>query len=445
MPKDARVQIITHAPPPPDLPVYQRVDPKEISFFGRTNFVAALEEKRFVFGIGRADRRRHMLIVGRSGVGKSKLLELLIRQDIAYGYGLCLIDPYGDLVREILDFIPEERMGDVVLVDPADSKFPPSFNPLREVPVEFRHHLTGGLIEVMGKLIGAGWTAHLEHTFRFMCLALLAYPGATLASMTPFLRGEEYRANVLKASADEMVRHFWQVEFPKWGKKLQGEVVTLLVNKLSQFLSNPFLGNILRQKENKINFEEIMRTHKILLISLAEEKLGAEDASFLGSLFLVKLREAAMARTFQPQSTRDDFYLYAEEFPAFLTPAFENFFTEARRFGISLTLATRYLFQLAHPAQASVFGACGTIIVFRLGAEDARRLEAELTPLFKARDMINLGMQEFYIKMTIDGNTSDPFSAETLDVLMPKSRSFREEIIGQARLNYATRLEGQDA
>src|SRR3989344_5731115 len=185
MVKTGQIQLVRYAPPPSELPIYQRVDPREVSFFGRTNYEAALEEKKFIFGIKRRDRRRHLYMVGKSGVGKTKLLELLIRQDIAYGHGLCLIDPHGDLVSDILDFVPQERINDVVLIDPSDTAYPVSFNPLHKVHPD------------------------LEHVFRFTCLALLDYPHATMRGMISMLTDRNYRQKVVEFIEDDMVKRFW--------------------------------------------------------------------------------------------------------------------------------------------------------------------------------------------------------------------------------------------
>lgn len=439
--KNTKVQIITHAPPPPDLPVYQRADPKEVVFFGRTNYIAALEEKRFIFGIKRQDRRRHMYIVGKSGVGKSKLLELMIRQDIVYGFGLCLIDPHGDVINAILDFVPEERIKDVVLIDPADTKYPVSFNPLENVDPEMKHQLTQGLIEVMQKQFGANWTPRLEHVFRFTCLALLDYPNSTMRGMISMLTDREYRQRVTGYITDEMVRRFWAIEFADWSEKFDTEAIIPLVNKLGQFLSNPLLRNIFAQKENKIDLGKLMNERKILLINLSKGKLGEENSSFFGSIFITKIKQAGMARSDLPESERKDFYLYVDEFHNLVTQTFENLFTEARKYGLGLTVAHQYLDQLLPGIRATVLGNCGTIVVFRVGGDDAKKLESEMTPVFKAKDMINLGQQEFYIKMTIDGNTYDPFSAETLKVLPAQHKSFKDEIIKHSRENYALNLD----
>ncbi|MEK7169389.1 MAG: type IV secretion system DNA-binding domain-containing protein [Patescibacteria group bacterium] len=436
MPKAGKLQIIKYAPPPPELPVYGRADASEISYIGRTNYIAALEEKRFVFGIKRVDRRRHIYIVGKSGVGKSKLLELLIRQDIAYGYGLCLMDPHGDVIDAILDAIPENRVDDVCIIDPSDAEYPVSFNPLANIDPSFKHQLTQGLIEVMEKQFGANWTPRLEHVFRFTCLALLDYPYATMRGMISLLNDRNYRQKVVEYIEDDMVKRFWAIEFADWSEKFDTDAIIPLVNKLGQFLSNPLLRNIFGQKENKINLEELMNQKKIILINLSKGKLGEENSSFFGSMFITKIKQAGMARASLAESKRHDFYLYIDEFHSLVTETFENLLSEARKYGLCLTVAHQYMQQLIPQIQAAVLGNTGSIIVFRVGGEDAARLESEMTPIFKSKDMINLGMQEFYIKMTIDGETYDPFSAETLKILPPPHGSFKEKIIKASRAKY---------
>ena len=227
MPRGSRLQVIKYAPPPPELPIYGKIDPADVSYFGRTNYVAALEEKRFIFGIKRADRRRHMYIIGKSGVGKSKFLELLLRQDIAYGHGCCLIDPHGDVIEAMLDFVPKERIDDVVIIDPSDAGYPASFNPLANIDSGFKHQLAQGLIEVLEKQFGANWTPRLEHVFRFTCLALLDYPHATMRGMISMLTDRNYRQHVVDYIEDDMVRRFWAIEFADWSEKFDTDAIKI--------------------------------------------------------------------------------------------------------------------------------------------------------------------------------------------------------------------------
>lgn len=441
MSKEGKLHISRYAPPPPELPIYQQIDPREVSFVGRTNYEAPLESKKYIFGIKRGDRRRHVYIVGKSGVGKSKLLELLVRQDIAYGHGLCFIDPHGDVIEALLDFIPEERMDDVVLIDPSDTAWPISFNPLQKVSQEMKHQMVQGLIEVMEKQFGANWTPRLEHVFRFTTLALLDYPEATMKGMVSMLTDRPYRQKVIEYITDDMVKRFFAVEFADWSEKFDTDAIIPLVNKLSQFLSMPMLRNIFAQKENKIDFEEITNNGKILLVNLSKGKLGEENSSFFGSMFITKLKQAAMARAEVPEERREDFYLYVDEFHNLVTASFINLFSEARKYGFNITVAHQYTAQLIPEISDTILGNVATIIVFRVGGDDAEKLEAEMTPVFKAKDMINLGTREFYIKETIDGETYDPFSAETLKVLPASHSSLKARIIESSRRKYAMPAE----
>lgn len=439
--KKTKIRKFRLAPPPPELPVYGEVKPSQCCFFGRSNYEAPLEEKKFVFGIKRKDRRRHIYVVGKTGSGKSKLLELLLRQDIAYGHGLCLIDPHGDLMDEILDFIPKDRVDDVIVIDPSDQDWPVSFNPLKNVAPELKHQVAQGLIEVLEKQFGANWTPRLEHVFRFTCLALLDYPSATMRGMISMLTDREYRQKVVEYIEDDMVKRFWAIEFADWSEKFDAEAIIPLVNKLGQFLSNPLLRTIFGQEENKIDLEEIMNSNKILLISLSKGKLGEENSSFFGAMFITKLYQAGMARASIPEEQRTDFYLYVDEFYNVVTNTFENLFAESRKYGFCLTVAHQYISQLRKEVFATVLGNVGTIIVFRVGGNDAKQLTSEMTPVFKAEDMVNLGSREFFIKMTIDGDGFDPFSAETLFVGPPPHSSWRQEIIKQSREKYAVPVE----
>jgi type IV secretory pathway TraG/TraD family ATPase VirD4 len=436
MPKDGKLNLIRYSPPPSRLPIYQRIEPEGVSFFGRTNYEAALEEKKFVFGIKRTDRRRHVYIVGKSGVGKSKLLELLIRQDVAYGHGLCLIDPNGDISEATLDFIPEDRIRDVIIVDPTDTEFPVSFNPLANVPKEVRHQITQGLIEIVKKQCGKDWTQQMEHVMQSLAIALFEYEGATLRSMLMMLSDTTFRASVISTIGDEMTKRFWLYEADGYS-----EAINSLTNKLNLILSNPYVRNILSQTNNKIDFLDIMKSGKIIILKLSRGQVGEDIAGFLGSLFLLKLYEAGVMRAKNSENSLNDFYLYIDEFHSFVTPIFEKLFSESRRFGVSNTIAHQYISQIPRDSLNTILGNTGTIIIFRLGGDDATRLQPEMMPIFEAKDMINLGLREIYIKMTIDGNTYDPFSAETLTIHGANHESVRSAIIEHSRDKYAISLE----
>ena len=437
MPKPNRVQIIKYAPPPPELPVFGKAKPEEVSFFGRTNYVASLEEKKFIFGIKRIDRRRHLYIVGKSGVGKSKLLELLIRQDVIYGHGVCIIDPHGETIDAIINFIPKERIEDVCIIDPSDVDFPASFNPLANVDPMFKFQLTQGLIEVFQKQFGANWTPRLEHVFRFTCLALLDYPHATMRGMISMLTDRNYRQKVVEYITDDMVKRFFAIEFADWSEKFDTDAIIPLVNKLGQFLSDPLLRNIFGQKQNKIDVSKLMNEQKIILINLSKGRLGEENSSFLGSMFLTKIKQAGMERAAIPEEERKDFYLYVDEFHNVVTQTFENILSEARKYALNLTIAHQYVGQIIPRVHQAVLGNCGSIVTFRVGGEDAVKMKPEFAPVFDVKDMINLAVGEIYVKMTIDGESYDPFSAETLRILPPTHPSYKKEIYEASHRKYS--------
>ena len=443
MAKGNRVQIIKYAPPPPELPVFGKVDPEDVTFFGRTNYVAALEEKKFIFGIKRKDRRRHVYVIGKSGVGKTKFFELFLRQDVSQGHGFCLFDPHGDLVSAMLDYIPKHRINDVCVIDPSDTEFPISFNPLANVDPAFKFQLTQGLIEILQKQFGANWTPRLEHVFRFTCLALLDYPDATMRGMISMLTDSTYRQQVIEHIQDDMVKRFFAVEFTGWSEKYDTDAIIPLVNKLSQFLSDPLLRNIFDQSENKVDLNQLMNEKKIILINLSKGRIGEENASFFGTLFLAKMKEAGIVRAAQAQEPQD-FYLYIDEFQNLVTPTLENILYDSRKYRFSLTMSHQYISQIGPKIYQAMLGNTGNIITFRVGGEDANSLISEFEPIFGARDMLNLAVGEFYIKMTIDGENYDPFSAETLKILPPIHSSYKDQIIAASRKQFALSADDRD-
>ena len=438
---EEKLKIIKYSPPPSDLPIYGQADPKEVCFFGRTNYESEFEIKKYIFGIKRNDRKRHMYIIGKSGVGKTKLLELLLRQDISCGYGICLMDSHGDIINNILDFIPEERIQDVVIIDPSDINWPVSFNPLKNVSPEMKHQTTQGFIDVLKKQFNDSWTPQLEYIFRFTCLALLDYPNATMRGMISILTDRNYRQKVVEHIQDKTVKRFWTIEFTDWLEKFNTEAIVLIVNKIEQFLSNPLLHHIFDQQENKIDIEKIMNKQKILLINLSKGKLGEENSSFFGSMLVAKIYQAGIGRASIRDYERKDFYLYIDEFQNMATDTFINILSESRKYGLALTMAHQYRAQLQPQILATIMGNVATTIVFRIGGDDAFAMEKEMTPVFKAKDMINLGVKEFYIKMTIDGSVADPFSAETLKILPSRHSSNREKIIEYSRRTYCAPIE----
>ncbi|PJC37418.1 hypothetical protein CO046_00615 [Candidatus Peregrinibacteria bacterium CG_4_9_14_0_2_um_filter_53_11] len=422
--------------PPRDLPRDDNTDPGNVSLFGTTNFHN--QNKRF--GLKRSDRRRHLYVVGKSGTGKSKMLELLINEDIQAGHGVGVLDPHGDLVDSILRRIPKNRIDDVVVFNPADYDYPVAFNPLEQVPPELRVRVTIGFIDIFKKIFGNNWTNRLEHVLRYTTLALLDSPNTTVLSILKMLSDKNYRQKIVARIEDSVVKNFWVNEFAAWSEKFDNEAIMPILNKVGQFVSTSLIRNIVGQAENKIDIEKIMNDRQILLMRISKGHLGEENAALIGSMVVTKIQQAAMARTGIPEDQRRDFYLYCDEFQYFATDTFAEILSEARKYRLNLTMAHQYMGQLSHLIRTTAFGNVGTIINFRVGAEDAVILENEYTPIFKVRDIINLGVREFYIKMSVDGELRDAFSGKTLNVPAAK-HDYSEEIIRRSRERYSNPRE----
>ncbi|MCC6220141.1 MAG: type IV secretory system conjugative DNA transfer family protein [Deltaproteobacteria bacterium] len=419
--------------PPQDLPT----DPSDlaISFFGCTNF----RDQRVPFGIKRSDRRRHLYVVGKSGSGKSKLLELLIKNDIDTGQGVGVLDPHGDLVENVIRLVPEERIKDVIVFDPSDLNFPASFNPLEKVPEELKMRVTIGFIEIFKRLFGINWSPRIEHVLRYTTLALLDTPGTTVLSILKMLSDKNYRQMIVRNIEDNVVKNFWVNEFAGWSEKFDNEAITPLLNKVGQFVATNMIRNIVGQPENLFNFRDIMDKKKILLMKVSKGILGEENAALLGAIVVTKVYQAAMSRADVREDERVDFYFYVDEFHNFATDTFDEILSEARKYRLNLTLANQFLGQLNERIRKTVFGNVGSLISFRLGGEDAHMVENEFNPRFSERDIINLGVRDFCIKMSIDGEIKEAFSGKTLNMDIPK-RHFRDRCIEHSRKHYARPL-----
>ena len=433
-------------PPPANLPRYSVDDLRDVSYFAQTTYSSAYHRSQEIFGLKRADRRRHVYIIGKSGMGKTRTLEQLIRFDIFYGYSLAVIDPHGDLALALLDFMPEDRIEDVIYVDPADVDHPIAFNPFADVPTDLRQTVAQGLIEIFRKQFAATWTPRMEHLFRFATLATLEDPEGTLYGFLQLLTDARYRQRVITHVTDDVVRRFFSIEFASFSEKYDNEAITPLTNRLGQFFADPLMRAIFSQKENKIDFDEIMNRGKILLLNISKGSLGEENSALFGSIFLTKINQTAMARGRIPEKDRKEFYLYVDEFQNVATQTFTSLFSESRKYAINITVANQYLSQIPFDLQETIFGNVGTLISFRVGGSDAERLSQEFAPMLGVHDLINLGAREIYIKMPIDGHTEDPFSAEIVTVEPPKHESYRQRIIERSRAKYSrTMAEIKDA
>jgi hypothetical protein len=396
---------------------------------GKTNFRDFSKE----FGIKKEDRLKHMYILGKTGSGKSTLLKNMIIQDIYNGEGVGVIDPHGDLVEELLDYIPQERLKDVVLVDPSDREFPISINIFDNPDPRQQEYIALSILEVFKKYFDS-WGPRLEYVLHNTILSLMYMPGSTMLGIERMLTDEAYRKTVLSYVHDPLLHRFWYEEFEYMGRhsRLMIETIAPIQNKVGRFLSSTTIRNIVGQKNSSINFDDILENKKILLCNLSEGKLGEECASLLGSLIVTKLEACVMARAAQLESHRKDFYLYVDEFQIFATSSFMKILSEARKYHCGLIVAHQYISQLQDEVKNAVFGNVGTMISFILGSADAQVLEKEFLPVFSATDLISLEKFHIYLKEVIDGVISKPFSADTLPFTRTKTHS-RAEIVARTR------------
>ncbi len=413
---------------PQDLP---REGDKEISVFGITNYHNNFDK----FGIKRADRRRHLYAVGKSGSGKSKLLELLIKEDLQNGKGVGVLDPHGDLVDNVMQFVPKDRIKDVIYFDPADLNYPISFNPMEKVAEAQKMQVTIGFIQIFKKLFGSNWTDRLEHVLRYTVLALLDSENTTVLSILKMLTDKNYRQNIVSRIQDNVVKNFWVSEFAGWSEKFDAEAITPLLNKVGQFVATNMIRNIIGQPRSKFDLREVMDNGKIVFMKVSKGLLGEENSGLLGAMIVTKLYQAAMSRADIPEDQRRDFYFYVDEFQNFATDTFAEILSEARKYRLNLTIAHQYMGQLSDFVRKTVFGNVGSIISFRVGADDAGALAEEYNPIFKARDIINLGVREFYCKMSVNGEIREAFSARTIDVPHVKE-PFTNQIIENSRKTF---------
>ncbi len=419
--------------------------PDEITFLGVTTF----RNQRKKFGIKTDDRRRHIYIIGKTGMGKTALLENMAVQDILAGRGIGFIDPHGEAAEKLLDFVPSHRINDVVYFNPADLAYPIAFNAMEEIGSEHRHLVASGLMGVFKKIWPDVWSARMEYILNNTILALLEYPNSTLLGVNRMLAEPEYRKRVVERITDPVVKSFWVNEFARYTQRYEVEATAAIQNKVGQFISNPLIRNIIGQVKSKIDMREIMDEKKILIANLSKGKIGEDNSRLLGALLITKLYLAAMSRVDIPEEERKDFYLYVDEFQNFATESFVGILSEARKYRLNLTLANQYIAQLEEmtalgkstKVRDAVFGNIGTLIAFRVGAEDAEYLEKEFVPEFTAEDLVNLAKYNIYLKLMIDGVASRPFSAETLPPPEKTGESNREKIIRVSRERYGTPRE----
>lgn len=425
--------------PPSNLPIEGTTEPEEISLFGLSNF----RGRHLKFGIKRRDRGRHMYIIGQTGAGKSFLLQLLTLSDIYHDQGFAIVDPHGDYATDIMKYIPEHRLGDVIYMNPADREFPMAFNPMEYTDPAMKDHISSELVGVLKRMFDS-WGPRLEYILRYTILALLDYPEATMLDIPRMLNEKDFRKKVIREIKDPIVKSFWVTEFASWNEKFASEAVAPVLNKVGAFVANPLVRNIVGQKKSAFNIRQIMDEGKILLCNLSRGQVGEDNAAILGALMVTKIQLAAMSRADMPLEQRRPFYLYVDEFQNFATDSFAVILSEARKYGLNLTVANQYVSQMPEVVRDAVFGNVGTMVSFRIGPGDATVLGKYFEPVFEAIDLTKLHNQNIFISMIINGEKAPPFSATTLR--MPDPEYDRTaEIMRMTREHYASKRELVDA
>ena len=410
---------------------------ERITYFGETDS----RGKKVKFGIKAKDRARHTYVIGKTGMGKSVLLESMAIQDIQNGEGLAFLDPHGSSAETLLEHIPEERIQDVLYFAPFDLEHPVSFNVLENVDPDKRHLVANGLMSVFEKIWEDQWSARMAYILNNTILALLEYPDATLLGINRMLVDKAYRKKVVENVQDPVVKSFWVDEFAGYSDRYAADATPAIQNKVGQFSSNALMRNIVGQPKSSFDIRELMDTRKIFIINMSKGQVGEGNANLLGSMLITKIYLAAMSRADVSDKARESlpqFYLYVDEFQSFANKSFANILSEARKYKLNLTIAHQYVEQMSEDVRAAVFGNVGTMITFRVGAVDAEIFEKEYSPTFTAEDLVSLGFRQIYLKLMIDGVSSHPFSATSLARIEPKHIDTKENVITFSREHYGS-------
>jgi hypothetical protein len=412
-------------------------NPERVTYFAATDS----RGKRTPFGIKARDRERHMYVIGKTGMGKSTLLENMAIQDIRNGEGLAFIDPHGSAVDKLLDYIPEERIKDVIYFAPFDLEQPIAFNVMEDVGYDKRHLVVSGLMATFKKIWVDAWSARMEYILTNTLLALLEYPDATLLGVNRMYTDKEYRKKVVANVKDPIVKSFWEDEFANYGDRYTQEATPAIQNKIGQFTGNPLIRNIIGQPKSSFDIRQVMDSRKILLINLSKGLVGDTNMKLLGSMLTTRIFLGAMSRAeLDERSLKKSakFYFYVDEFQNFANETFAEILSEARKYNLNLLIAHQYVEQMEEEVRAAVFGNVGTTVAFRVGPFDAEVLEPVFAPEFEAEDLVNLGFAQVYLTLMIDGIGSRPFSAVTLPPIEPPKRSYRAEVVETSRTTYGS-------
>lgn len=424
-------------------------DEERVTYFAETDH----RNRRTKFGIKSKDRTRHVYVIGKTGMGKSTLLENMAIQDIQNGNGLAFLDPHGATAEKLLDYIPEHRVGDVLYFAPFDTEYPVSFNVMEDVGENKRHLVLDGLMSAFKKIWFEAWSARMEYILGNTILALLEYPDSTLLGINRMYSDKEYRNKVVSFVTDPIVKTFWVQEFAGYTERYAQEATPAIQNKIGQFTSNPLIRNIIGQPKSSFNMRAMMDEKKILIVNLSKGRVGEQNANLLGSMLITKIYLAAMSRAdlaAEEVSKLPNFYLYVDEFQSFANESFTNILSEARKYKLNLTIAHQYIEQMSEGVRAAVFGNVGTMMSFRVGSYDAQVLEKEFAPQFTSEDMVNLGFAQIYLKLMVDGISSNPFSAVTLPPIEPPRISYKDvakarsrEQFGMPRAEVEARIQAE--
>jgi hypothetical protein len=410
-------------------------NPAEVTYIGKTDFRNSMTP----FGIKAIDRTKHMYIIGKTGTGKSTFLENMILQDIRNGNGLAFIDPHGGSAERLLDYIPEDRIKDVIYLNPSDTDFPVAFNPLEDTDPERRPLVVDGLMTVFKKIWPEAFSGRMEYILNNTMLALLEYPNPTLLSINRFLTDKDFRKRVVANIQDPTVKNAWE-ELGRWDDKRWSEATGALINKVGQFTTNPLVRNIVGQPQSTFDFRKAMDERKIIIINLSKGKIGEQNQPLFGAMLITKIYLAAMSRAELSAAVMDKmppFYFYVDEFQNFANDSFANILSEARKYKLCLTVANQYVAQMEETIRDAVFGNMGTTVAFRVGPLDSELLEKVFTPVFTANDLENLQFGQFYVTLQIDNMGSRPFSALTMGPLDRVEVSHRAAVIAESQKQFS--------
>ncbi len=410
-------------------------DKQHINFFGKTIF----KNRDTIFGIKDVDRRRHLWVIGKTGTGKSTMLENMGVDDMKKDRGICYIDPHGDACETLLDYVPKRRINDVIYFNPADSEYPVTINPLEVRNKEEAELVVSGLMAIFTKVWANVWSARMEYILRNAFLTLAEIPGSTLADVLSLISNQGYRARIVEKLKDKALVNFWRDEFDKMPPNLQKEAVAPIQNKVGQFVTSPMIRRVIGNAKSTIELDDAMNDGKIILANLSQGRLGEDNSALLGAMLITKLQLVAMRRVNIDEEKRRDFYLYVDEFQNFATTSFIKILSEARKYRLSVTLANQYMAQIPEEVQKAILGNAGTVTCFALGASDSEILHKEFAEVFSQNDLVNLSKYQIAMKMMIDGQTSRPFVANTLPLPISKNQN-RQKVIEVSRQRWATKI-----